>query len=111
MLWWDWNAKQRLSVLAAILTVAALPWLAIGWLTNDWRAFLGGTAFLAIPQMVAWFLFVGLRTGRIPTRFGSEIRSDSPAWFWIIAAMDVAIVLFFLWIILAVLTGIPMPSV
>ena len=109
MLWWDWTAKRRPSLLAIMLTIAAAPLLLVGGFANDWRAFLGGTAFLAIPQIVGWFLFVGLRTGRMPARYGAELRSDSPIWFWIIAAMYAAIVVLFLWIILAVVTGIPMP--
>ena len=92
-----------------MLAIAATPWVLLGWLPNEWGAFVGGTAFLIIPQIVAWFLFVGLRTGRIPSRYGSEYRSDSPTWFWITAAIYAGIVLLFLWIILAVLTDGPSP--
>lgn len=110
MLWWDWNKRQRLALLAAMFAVAATPWLLLGWLPSEWGAFVGGTAFLAIPQMLAWYLFVGLRTGRLPSRFGSEYRSESPTWFWILATMYAGLVLLFLYIILAVLlTNGPIP--
>ena len=91
-----------------MLTVAATPWLFLGWLPNEWGAFVGGTAFLAIPQIVAWLLFVGLWTGRMPVRGGAGDRHEAPTWFWIIAAMYAALLLLFLWIILAVLIDLPM---
>lgn len=109
MLWWDWNARQRLALVAAMLAVAATPWLMLGWLPNEWGAFVGGTAFLTIPQVVAWFLFVGLRTGRMPIRGGAEVRRESPMWFWSTAVMYAVLVLLFLWVILAVLFDLPMP--
>lgn len=108
MLWWDWTARRRLTLLAVIFTVAAMPWLLLGWLPDNWGAFAGGTAFLAIPQIIAWFLFVGLRTGRLPVRFGSEDRKETPTWFWIIAAMYLAILLLFAWMGIALVFDLPM---
>jgi hypothetical protein len=106
MLWWDWNARQRLSLLAAILAIAAMPWLLLGWAPNDWGAFVGGTVFLAIPLMIAWALFVGLRTGRMPSAYGrSELRAETPAWFWFTGALYAGLLLFFLWIMSGVLIG------
>jgi hypothetical protein len=95
-----------------MLTVAATPWLLFGFLPyNSYNlgVVAGGTAFLAIPQIVAWFLFVGLRTGRMPVRGGSEDRTASPTWFWITAAMYAALVALFLWFIIAVIFDLPGP--
>jgi hypothetical protein len=103
MLWWDWTMSQRLRLLGAMVAIAAIPWLLLGCLPHQWGAFVGGTAFLLIPQMLGWNLFVGLRTGRMPTRLGSEDRRSSPTWFWINAAIYAGLLLFVLWIILAVL--------
>jgi hypothetical protein len=106
MTWWDWKTKQHLALIAGMLAVAATPWLALGWLTKDGRALLGGTAFLFIPQIVAWALFVGLTTGRIPSAYGrSELRAQSPTWFWLTAVVYAAILLLFLWIISGVVMG------
>ncbi len=75
----------------------------IGALSNDWRALLGGTAFLFIPQIVGWLLYVGLRTGRVPSGYGSsELRTDTPAWFWLTGGVYAGLLLLFLWIILGV---------
>jgi hypothetical protein len=106
MIWWDWKTKQRLALLAAMLAVAATPSIALGWLTEDWRGLLGGTAFLFIPQIVAWALFVGLTTGRIPSAYGrSELRDESPTWFWLTGGGYAAILLLFLWMIAGVAMG------
>lgn len=99
MVWWDWSGAKRASLFAAILAIPASLWIMLGWFPRQIGAFIGGTAFLLIPQIVSWYLIVGLVTGRIPTRGGSEIRSASPRWFWIIAAMYVAILIQFAWII------------
>jgi hypothetical protein len=110
MLWWDWNTWKRLALLTAMLTLAATPCLLLGWL-NEWRAFVGGTAFLAIPQIVAWNLFVGLKTGRMPSAYGrSELRAESPTWFWLTGSLYAALVLLFLWAILGMFFGLPMPG-
>lgn len=111
MLWWDWTGRQQLALLAAVLTVAATPWLLLGFSPyNSYNlgAFAGGTCFLAIPQILAWFLFVGLRTGRIPVRGGHEDRGESPTWFWTVAAMYAALVAMFVWMIVAVIFDLPM---
>lgn len=82
----------------------------LGWLPNEWGAFVGGTAFLTIPQVVAWILFVGLKTGRMPSAYGrSELRAETPTWFWSTAAMYAVLLLLILWVILAVLFDLPMP--
>lgn len=109
MLWWDWTGRQRLALLAAMLAIAAAPWLWLGWLPDQWAAFAGGTAFLTIPQLVGWFLFVGLRTGRMPVRGGVEARRDSQTWFWMVAAIYGALLLLFLWAILALLIDLAIP--
>jgi hypothetical protein len=83
--------------------VAAIPWLLLGWVPNQLGAFVGGTAFVAIPQMIGWLLFVGLRTGRMPSAYGrSESRTDSPRWFWIIGGGYVVLLLLFAWVIVGV---------
>ena len=98
MLWWDWNGREKLILLASILLLTATPWLFLGWLPNAWGAFVGGTAFLAIPQLVAWALFVGMSTGRIPTAYGrSELRAEEPVWFWFTAALYCGVLGTFLW--------------
>jgi hypothetical protein len=103
MLWWDWSTRQRLGLLAAMVAIAATPWLLLGWLPNEWGAFLGGTSFLAIPQMIAWCLFVGLKTGRMPSAYGrSELRAASPRWLWLTGGLYAGLLLLFLWVILAV---------
>ncbi|HET6942285.1 MAG TPA: hypothetical protein VFH89_09005 [Sphingomicrobium sp.] len=103
MIWWDWKASQRVPFVAAMLVVAAVLLMLFGGFAGDWRALLGGTAFLFIPQIVAWLLFVGLATGRMPSAYGrSELRDESPKWFWITGAGYAALVLFFIWIIVGV---------
>jgi hypothetical protein len=114
MLWWDWTARQRLALLALMLTIAVAPWLMLGFLPRtsyNLGVVAGGTAFLIMPQIIAWFLFVGLRTGRMPVRFGSEHRISSPAWFWCVAALYAALLVLFLWMIIAVVLDMPMPTV
>ena len=86
MLWWDWNTRQRLALLVVMLAVGAIPSLVLERL-KELGVILGGTAFLAIPQMIGWSLFVGLHTGRMPSAYGrSEKRDQSPTWFWITGA-------------------------
>ena len=87
--------------MAAMLAVAGLPWIMLGWLPHEWRAFIGGTAVLMLPLMFAWFLCVGLVTGRIPARGGSETREISPTWFWSGAATYAGFVMFFAWMIVS----------
>lgn len=103
MFWWDWTAKQKLLTIAAMLLIAATPWVVLGWLPSEAGAFVGGTAFLMIPQLMGWFLLVGLRTGRMPMPYGSdEHRESSPAAFWIVAAGYAALCAYSIWIILMV---------
>jgi hypothetical protein len=106
MIWWDWKTSQRLALVAAMLAVAAIPLIFISGFTSDWRALLGGTAFLFIPQMVAWLLYVGLTTGRMPSAYGrSELRSETPTWFWLTGGLYAGLLLMFLWAILGVVMG------
>lgn len=111
MIWWGWSKAQRLGLVTAMLAMAATPWIMLGWLPNDWGAFAGGTAFLIIPQIAAWNLFVGFWTGRMASRFGSEYRSTSPTWFWATAAIYACLLLLFLWFVLAVVTGGLLPRI
>lgn len=106
MLWWDWSAARRLGLLAAMLAIAATPWLLLGWAPGNWGAFAGGTALLTIPQVIAWFLYVGLRTGRMPLRGGREDRRESPTWFWIVAALYAAMLFQFAWLAATVLADL-----
>lgn len=81
VIWWNWKIGQRLALIGFMLSIAAIPWLLIGKLTSDWRGMIGGTALFFIPLMMAWLLFVGLRTGRMPSAYGrSELRSEAPRW-------------------------------
>ena len=92
--------------MTVMVAVAAFPWIVIGGFTNDWQALLGGTAFLFIPQIMAWSLFVGLATGRMPSAHGrSELRAKSPTWFWLTGSLYAGLLLVFLWAILGVLMG------
>jgi hypothetical protein len=104
VLWWDWSAKRKWSLLAGILVIAALPWIALGWLPDQPGAFAGGTTFLAIPQMVGWMLFVGLTTGYVPMHYGRKVsRKTSPIEFWSACAVYAALVTLFLSFILYVI--------
>ena len=92
--------------MAAMLGVAAIPWLVIGCTIHDWRGLLGGTAFLFIPQIAGWLLLVGLITGRMPSAYGrSELRSESPTWFWLTGGAYAAILLLYIGIVLMVAVG------
>ena len=103
MIWWDWNVGKRLALVATILLVAVVPLILVGGFGNNWGALAGGAAFLLIPQLVAWMLFVGLRTGRMPSAYGrSELRTESPRWFWLTGATYAGLLVLFLWIILGV---------
>jgi hypothetical protein len=102
MIWWDWTGSKRLALTAAMLAVAAFPGVVLGWLPDEWRAFVGGTAFLMLPLVFGWFLFVGLSTGRIPARGGSETRSVTPVWFWGVAATYAVFLVFFVCVIVFV---------
>lgn len=93
-------------LLAGILLLAATPWLMLGWLRNEFGALVGGTALLAIPQMMAWFIFVGLQTGRIPSAYGgSELREKEPTWFWFTTALYCGVLLTFFWLVWNLATG------
>lgn len=64
-----------MALMLTMLVVATIPLLLVGGFANDWRAVLGGTAFLFILQLLGWVLFVGLTTGRMPSAYGrSELR-------------------------------------
>jgi hypothetical protein len=106
VIWWNWKTSQRLALMAAMSGVAAIPWLISGEATNDWRALLGGTAFFFLPQIFGWLLFVGLITGRMPSAYGrSELRAESPTWFWLTGGFYAGLLALFLWIILGVAMG------
>ena len=106
MIWWDWSAQHRMATLGAMLALAALPWLLLGWLPQEWGAFIGGTSFLAIPQMVGWLLFVGLKTGVMPVRGRKVDRRVSPREFWVVAASYSAVLFVYVWIIAMVLLDV-----
>ncbi|MGD9811381.1 MAG: hypothetical protein AB7U35_08630 [Sphingobium sp.] len=89
-----------------MLALAAIPWIALGWLPYEWEAFLGGMSFLVIPQLLSWGLFVGLKTGRMPAREEPILRTESPRWFWAVAAMYGGVLAYILYIIAMVLTDI-----
>ena len=89
-----------------MLAVAATPWLLLGWMPDEWGAFVGGTALLLIPEMMAWFIFVGLKTGRIPSAYGgSEVRAVEPTWFWFTCVLYSAVLATFFWLLWSVMTS------
>lgn len=73
-------------MVAALLGLAATTWMIVWWLWTrsmpDWKGLLGGTSFLAIPLLVGFGLFVGLRTGLMPQRGRRVSRADHPVDFW-----------------------------
>ena len=89
-----------------MLALASLPWLLLGWLPGEWGAFIGGTSFLAIPQMVGWLLFVGLKTGIMPECARKVDRQVSPREFWVVAASYGVVLLVYAWIITMVLLDV-----
>jgi hypothetical protein len=106
MIWWDWKTSQRLALMTAMLAIATIPWMLIGVFTNDWRGMLGGTPFFFIPQIVGWLLFIGLRTGRMPSAYGrSELRTAAPTWFWLTGCLYAVLLSLSLWIIFGVVVG------
>lgn len=106
MLWWDWNTRQRLGLLAAIIAIAATVSLVLFRPANNWGVYIVGTAFFGIPKIMGWLLFVGLRTGRMPSAYGrSELRAENPTWFWLTGGMYAGILLLYLWFLLGVLFG------
>ncbi len=107
MFWWDWTGKQKLLLLATMVAIAAIPWLLLGSLPTKPGAFIGGTAFLMIPQLVGWLLLVGLKTGRIPMPYGSsESREGSPFAFWAVSAIYAVLVAYVLFITFMIGTDI-----
>ena len=106
MFWWDWTGKQRFMVLLVMLCIAAAPWILLGWLPREIGAFVGGTAFLMIPQLMAFFLLIGFKSGVMPMRGGKAARKDEPISFWFAASCYGALLAFTLWFILTVLVDI-----
>lgn len=67
---------------------------------------MGGAAFLFIPQIIGWVLYVGLAACRMPSAYGqSEIRNAYPRWFWLMGSLYAGPLLLFLDIILSVVLG------
>lgn len=86
-----------MALMAGMCAVAAIPWLIIGQASKDWRGLIGGTAFLFIPQIVGWLLYVGLATGRMPSAYRrSETRDASPRWFWLTGSLHAGLLLLYL---------------
>ncbi len=81
MLWWDWTWRHKLILVATMPIVAAIACLLLGFPPTG-GAFVGGVAFLTIPQLCGWMLYVGLRTGRIQARGDTMSRADAPFGFW-----------------------------
>jgi hypothetical protein len=106
VLWWGWTGRQRLIFLGAMIVISAAPWILAGWFPRELGAFVGGVAFLFIPQLVGWMLLVGLKTGRIPTRSSSQSRTDSPLGFRLVAATYILILIVYSGILARVLVDI-----
>ena len=91
-----------------MLGVAATGGLLFGSATREWTAAFGAAALLALPQLAGWQLFVGLRTGRIPTRGrqkGYESRADDPIWFWLNVSGHIAVLITLCWLTFVVVTS------
>jgi hypothetical protein len=106
MFWWDWSWKQKGGTLACFFVIAIVPVLIFGGALGGWRAVFGGSAFLLIPQIVGWLLFVGLKTGIMPARVGKIDRNSSPFWFWMIAVTYAGLLVFYGWIFVMVLSDV-----
>lgn len=105
MIWWDWKTRQRVALIAATFSVGAIPCFVAAWVTSDWRLVIGA-AFLFIPLIVGWMLYVGLATGRMPSAYGrSELRAKSPTWFWLTGSLYAGLLLLFLIFALDVVLG------
>ena len=76
------------------------------WLPREIGAFVGGTAFLMIPQLMAFFLLIGFKSGVMPMRGGKAARKDDPISFWLAASCYGGLLAFTLWFILTVLADI-----
>ena len=108
MFWWGWSNKQKWSLIAAMLSVAAMGGLLFGWATREWTAAFGATALLALPPLVGWQLFVGLWTGRIPARGYQKryvSRTDDPVWFWLDVSGHIAVLIALCWLAFVIATS------
>ena len=94
MFYWDWKPSQRWTVVLAMVGVSALPGIWFGLLSN-WRALVGSVAFLTIPQIVGFLLFVGLKTGVMPQRGRRVSKAESPIEFWITGGLYVALLVLY----------------
>lgn len=102
MFWWDWTGRQRLAIFFVMLGIAAAPWVLLGWFPGELRAFLGGTAFLMIPQLMGWMLLIGFKSKVMPMRGGKASLDDDPVTFWFVASCYSGLLVFSLWIILMI---------
>ena len=59
-----------------------------------------------IPQLMAFFLLIGFKSGVMPMRGGKAARKDEPTSFWLAASCYGALLAFTLWFILTVLVDI-----
>lgn len=109
MIWWDWSTGRRVAALTGMVGVSTAVVLTIGWLFDrSWlrpAVILGGTAFLSIPQLLAWQAFVGLRTGILPAR-GRVARARQPVTFWCIVAGCVTIAATYIGMLIKVTTDV-----
>ena len=55
---------------------------------------LGAVTLLAIPIICGYALYKGFSTGRMPARGKSYSRTDSPIWFWVMAALYAGLPIF-----------------
>lgn len=106
MIWWNWKTNQRLLVIAVMVVAATVMTASVGGAAIGWRALVGMASFLFIPQIIAWLLFVGLKTGCMPSAYGrSELRSESPAWFWSTGSLYAGLLLLIVGFLISVLLG------
>jgi hypothetical protein len=89
MIYWSWGTGRKRALVASMVGLSATTLLILGWSLERsllaWRTLLIGISVLTIPQIVAFLLFVGLRTGMMPQRGRRVSRTEHPIDFWMTA--------------------------
>ena len=102
MIWWDWGLRRKTALLGGMIffPLAGVVW--VFGLHTDLGTILGGVSFLFIPELMAWMLFVGLRTGFMPQRGAKVIRATQPVEFWVTAVAYAVIFVMFIGFLITV---------
>ncbi len=113
MIWWGWTNARQWAFLGGLYAVGTLPGLLLALIVDiadEWQLVLGSGLLFLLPLMLCWYLFVGLRTGRIPTRFGSDDRQTSPLSFWLQVVLYAGALAYLVWIFFSAATYTPVPG-